>query len=59
MAFGKASGYTNLNSGNYSTVIYRKQVQRALRKASIVEAITNNEYLSEVAKKGDKVKSNK
>ena len=56
MAFGKASGYTNLNSGNFSPVIYSKQVQLAFRKASIVDAITNNDYFGEIANMGDTVK---
>ena len=56
MAFGKAGGYTNLNSGNFSPVIYSKQVQLAFRKASIVDAITNNDYFGEIANMGDTVK---
>jgi len=56
MAFGQASGYTNLNSGNFSPVIYSKQVQLAFRKASIVDAITNNDYFGEIANMGDTVK---
>jgi hypothetical protein len=56
MAFGKAAGYTNLNSGNFSPVIYSKQVQLAFRKASIVDAITNNDYFGEIANMGDTVK---
>ena len=56
MAFGKASGYTNLNSGNFSPVIYSKQVQLAFRKASVCDAITNNDYFGEIANMGDTVK---
>ena len=56
MAFGKASGYTNLSSGNFSPVIYSKQVQLAFRKASVCDAITNNDYFGEIAKMGDTVK---
>ena len=56
MAFGQAAGYTNLNSGNFSPVIYSKQVQLAFRKASIVDAITNNDYFGEIANMGDTVK---
>ena len=56
MAFGKASGYTNLPNGNFSPVIYSKQVQLAFRKASITEAITNNDYFGEIANMGDTVK---
>ena len=56
MAFGQAAGYTNLNSGNFSPVIYSKQVQLAFRKASIVDSITNNDYFGEIANMGDTVK---
>ena len=56
MAFGSASGYTNLPNGNFSPVIYSKQVQLAFRKASIVDAITNNDYFGEIANMGDTVK---
>ena len=56
MAFGKVSGYGNLPNGNFSPVIYSKQVQLAFRKASIVDAITNNDYFGEIANMGDTVK---
>ena len=56
MAFGSAGGYTNLPNGNFSPVIYSKQVQLAFRKASITEAITNNDYFGEIANMGDTVK---
>ena len=56
MAFGSAVGYTNLPNGNFSPVIYSKQVQLAFRKASIVDAITNNDYFGEIANMGDTVK---
>ena len=39
MAFKTAAGYGNLPNGNFSPVIYSKQVQLAFRKSSIVEAI--------------------
>jgi hypothetical protein len=56
MAFGVASGYTNLPNGNFSPVIYSKQVQLAFRKASVTDAITNNDYFGEIANMGDTVK---
>ena len=56
MAFGAVSGYGNLPNGNFSPVIYSKQVQLAFRKASIVDAITNNDYFGEIANMGDTVK---
>ena len=56
MAFPSASGYGNLPNGNFSPVIYSKQVQLAFRKASTVEAITNSDYFGEIANMGDSVK---
>lgn len=56
MAFPKATGYGNLPNGNFSPVIYSKQVQLAFRKSSTVEAITNNDYFGEIANMGDSVK---
>jgi hypothetical protein len=43
MAFAKASGYTNLNNGNFSPQIFSKQAQLAFRKSAVVNAITNND----------------
>ena len=56
MAFPKAAGHGNLPNGNFSPIIYSKQVQLAFRKSSIAEAITNNDYLGEIAAMGDSVK---
>ena len=56
MAFPSASGYGNLPNGNFSPVIYSKQVQLAFRKSSVVEDITNNDYFGEIAAMGDSVK---
>lgn len=56
MAFAKSAGYGNLPNGNFSPVIYSKQVQLAFRKSSIVEDITNNDYFGEIAQMGDSVK---
>ena len=55
MAFSTAAGYGNLPNGNFSPIIYSKQVQLAFRKASVVEAITNNDYFGEIANMGDQV----
>ena len=52
MAFSTATGYGNLPNGNFSPIIYSKQVQVAFRKASIVEAITNSDYFGEIANMG-------
>lgn len=56
MAFPSTPGYGNLPNGNFSPVIYSKQVQLAFRKASTVEDITNNDYFGEIANMGDSVK---
>jgi hypothetical protein len=56
MAFASASGYGNLPNGNWSPIIYSKKVQLALRKASVAQAITNSEYMGEIANMGDSVK---
>ena len=56
MAFAKASGYTNLNSGNFSPVIYSQKVQKEFRKSSVCEDITNTDYMGEIANYGDSVR---
>ena len=56
MAFAKASGYTNLNNGNFSPEIFSKQAQLAFRKSAIVNAITNNDYFGEISAQGDSVR---
>lgn len=56
MAFTSAAGYGNLPNGNFSPVIYSKQVQMAFRKNSVVEAITNSDYFGEISGMGDTVK---
>tara|TARA_R100000664_G_scaffold34075_1_gene53800 strand:+ start:598 stop:1665 length:1068 start_codon:yes stop_codon:yes gene_type:complete len=56
MAFPRATGHNNLPNGNFSPVIYSKQVQLAFRKSSIVEDITNSDYFGEIANMGDSVK---
>jgi len=54
-AFTKASGYSNLNQGNFSPTIYSQKVQKFFRRASVVEAITNTDYFGEIANFGDTV----
>lgn len=56
MAFASASGYGNLPNGNFSSVIYSKQAQLALRKSAVVNAITNSDYFGEIANQGDTVR---
>ena len=56
MAFKTAAGYGNLPNGNFSPVIYSKQVQLAFRKKSVVEEITNSDYFGEISSMGDTVR---
>jgi hypothetical protein len=56
MAFPSAAGHGNLPQGNFSPVIYSKKVQKAFRKSSVVEDITNTDYFGEIANFGDSVK---
>jgi hypothetical protein len=56
MAFTAAAGHGNLPNGNFSPIIFSKQVQLAFRKASVVEEITNSDYYGEIANMGDQVK---
>lgn len=56
MAFPSAQGYGNLPSGNFSPVIYSQKVQKAFRKSSVVEDITNTDYSGDIANYGDSVR---
>ena len=56
MAFSSASGYGNLPNGNFSPVIYSKQVQLAFRKSATVGVITNSDYFGEISAQGDTVR---
>ena len=56
MAISSASGGFD---GNFSPIMYSKQAQIALRKASVVSAITNNSYFGEIANQGDVVRIQK
>ncbi len=56
MAFSTAAGYGNLPNGNFSPVIYSKQVQLAFRKSTVCGDITNSDYFGEIANQGDTVK---
>lgn len=56
MAFPSANGYSNLPNGNFSPVIYSQKVQKAFRKSSVVEDITNTDYMGEIANFGDSVR---
>ncbi len=56
MAFQKAAGYNNLPNGSFSPVIYSAKVQKAFRKSSVAQDITNTDYMGEIANFGDSVK---
>jgi len=56
MAFAKASGYANLPNGNFSPIIYSQKVQKTFRNTSVIEDITNTDYMGEIASYGDSVK---
>lgn len=56
MAFATAPGYGNLPNGNFSPVIYAKKAQIAFRKASVIQHITNTDYMGEIRDFGDTVK---
>ena len=56
MAFQTTSGYCNLPNGNFSPIIYSKQVQLAFRKSTVVGDITNSDYFGEIANQGDTVR---
>ena len=56
MAITSASGGFD---ANFSPIMYSKQAQIALRKAAVVNAITNNSYFGEIANQGDVVRIQK
>ena len=51
MAFQTTSGYGNLPNGNFSPIIYSKQVQLAFRKSTVVGDITNSTTLGKLLTK--------
>ena len=56
MAITSASGGFD---ANFSPIMYSKQAQIALRKASVISAITNNSYFGDIANQGDVVRIQK
>ena len=56
MAFPKAAGYNNLPNGAFSSVIYSKKVQLALRKSTVVGDISSSDYFGEIASQGDTIR---
>ena len=58
MAIALASSTSGFD-GNFSPIMYSKQAQIALRKASVISAITNNSYFGDIANQGDVVRIQK
>ena len=56
MAFNSAGGWSNLPNGDFVSTIFSKQVQKAFRKESVVEDITNSDYFGEIKNQGDTVR---
>lgn len=56
MAFQVAPGYNSLPNGNFSPTIFSKKAQLAFRKKSVIEEITNTEYMGEINNYGDTVR---
>jgi len=56
MAFSAEGGYTNLPNGNWSPTIFSRKAQKAFRKSSVVQGITNTDYTGEIAQYGDSVR---
>jgi len=55
MAFQRAAGYGNLPNGVFVPSIYSKKVLKFFRRDSVVEEITNTDYMGEIANFGDTV----
>ncbi len=51
--FARAANYNNLPNNAWSPQIYSKKVQKAFRKKTVMEAITNSEYFGEIKNQGD------
>lgn len=56
MAFPASAGYGNLPNGSFSPTIFSQKVLKAFRKVSVVEDITNTEFVGEIANYGDTVR---
>ena len=56
MAITSASGGFD---ANFSPIMFSKQAQIALRKSSVVSAVTNNSYFGDIANQGDVVRIQK
>lgn len=59
MAFGQETSsphQSNFSNGNFSPTLYSKKVQKAFRKSSVIEDVSNTDYAGEIANYGDSVK---
>lgn len=56
MAFQSAVNYGNLPNGVFSPTIFSRKAQKAFRKSSVVEGITNSDYWGEISAYGDSVR---
>lgn len=54
-AFQTAANYGNLPNGVFSPIIFSQKVWKQLRKETVVDAITNNDYFGEISQFGDSV----
>jgi hypothetical protein len=55
MAFQTSAGYGNLPNGNFSPVIYSKKAQLAFRNKSVIQSVSNTDYMGELSGYGDSV----
>lgn len=55
-AFQTAANYGNLPGTAWSPQIYSKKVQKAFRKKTVVDMITNSDYFGEIKNQGDSVR---
>lgn len=56
MAFQSAANWHNLPNGVFSPTIFSRKAQKAFRKSSVVEGITNSDYFGEISAYGDSVR---
>jgi P22 coat protein - gene protein 5 len=56
MAFKTAAGHGNLPNGNFSPIIYSKKAQLAFRRASVIQGISNTDWIGELKAFGDTVR---
>lgn len=56
MAFSTANNYQNLPNGNWSPIVFSKNMQEMFRKKAVVNDITNSDYFGEIKNYGDTVR---